>query len=154
TQVFQEFLAEQKTRLSHKTYLKYAGIIDLFRMYLESYWPGHDQAEYGRITKAGGTFCGTFGPEDISRGFSEFMAYSTPRKRIAGTENMKGAGPPPKQLANWLAEKAYAAETEDAWDLVRDSARDVPASQKLLDALDEYLDEHPAGDYERAVEGH
>ena len=60
SQVFEEFLADQKARISHKTYLKYQSIISLYKSYLESYWPGHD-GEYDKITKAGGTFCGTFG---------------------------------------------------------------------------------------------
>ena len=44
-QVFEEFLADQKARLSPKTYRRYDDIIDLFRAYLERYWPG--RASYG-----------------------------------------------------------------------------------------------------------
>ena len=40
---FQEFLADQETRLSQSTFSKYDSIIDLLRSCLESYWPGHDQ---------------------------------------------------------------------------------------------------------------
>ena len=35
--IFEEFLAEQKVRISHKTYLKYQSIIGLYKSYLESY---------------------------------------------------------------------------------------------------------------------
>jgi hypothetical protein len=59
-QAFQEFLAEQEARLSPATLSKYESILDLLRSCLEGYWPGHDQEEYDRITKAGGTYCGTF----------------------------------------------------------------------------------------------
>ena len=65
--IFEEFLADQKDRISHKTFLKYESIIQLYGSYLESYWPGHD-GEYDKITKAGGTFCSTFGPEDATAG--------------------------------------------------------------------------------------
>ena len=41
-QLFEEFLADQKPRISHKTYMKYESIIDLYGSYLENYWPGHD----------------------------------------------------------------------------------------------------------------
>ena len=58
SQIFDEFLADQKTRISHKTFLKYQSIISLYKSYLESYWPGHD-GEYDKITEAGGTFCDT-----------------------------------------------------------------------------------------------
>jgi hypothetical protein len=52
-QIFEEFLADQKPRISHKTFLKYESIIDLYRSYLESYWPGHD----GESDKVGGKYC-------------------------------------------------------------------------------------------------
>ena len=77
-QAFQEFLAAQEARLSPTTFSKYESIIHLLRSCLEGYWPGHDQKEYDRITKAGGTYCGTFGPEEILGGLSEFLGYFMP----------------------------------------------------------------------------
>ena len=68
SQVLDEFLTDQRDRLSPKTYSKYDSIIDLFKSYLESYWPSHGQDDYDRITKDGGTFCGTFGPDEILGG--------------------------------------------------------------------------------------
>jgi hypothetical protein len=61
-QLFEEFLADQKARLSPKTYARYEQIIFLYRSYLERYWPGHSHKEYDAITSAQGTYCGTFGP--------------------------------------------------------------------------------------------
>lgn len=153
-QVLEEFLADQKARLSPKTYSRYADIIHLFKSYLESYWPGHEQADYDRITKAGGTYCGSFGPEEITSGFSEFLGYFMPRKVLGGAETMKAAGTVTKKLARWLAEKGYAEDTEDAEDLAIEAARDLPASQKLLDLLDAYLDEHAPATWQRREEGH
>jgi hypothetical protein len=37
TWVFAEFLAEQKARIRHRTYLKYQSVIGLYNSYLESY---------------------------------------------------------------------------------------------------------------------
>jgi hypothetical protein len=37
--IFDEFLADQEDRISHKTYLKYESIISLYKHYLEGYWP-------------------------------------------------------------------------------------------------------------------
>jgi len=37
SQVFEEFLADQKTRISPKTFLKYQSIISLYQSYLERY---------------------------------------------------------------------------------------------------------------------
>ena len=112
-QVFDEFLADQKDRLSHKTYLKYSDIIDLYRSYLEGYWPGHD-GEYERVTKAGGTYCGTYGPEDIAGAFFMFLDYFMPHKVIAGEGTRKAGGTVIKKLAKWLTAQGYAADADDA----------------------------------------
>jgi hypothetical protein len=40
-QLFKEFLDDQKARLSPRTLTKYKDAIDLYRSYLESYWPDH-----------------------------------------------------------------------------------------------------------------
>ena len=132
-QLFEEFLADQEARLSPKTFDKYEGIIHLYRSYLESYWPDHSGKEYDAITKAKGTYCGTFGAEDITSGFSEFLGYFMPRKVIAGNETMKAAGTVVKKLAKWLVEKGYTEDDESIRELVGETARDLPASQKLLD---------------------
>ena len=97
-QLFEEFLADQEARLSPKTFDKYEGIIHLYRSYLESYWPDHSGKDYDAVTKAKGTYCGTYGAEDITSGFSEFLGYFMPRKVIAGNETMKAAGTVVKKL--------------------------------------------------------
>jgi hypothetical protein len=111
SQVFDEFLADQEVRLKPKTLAKYRSIIDLFQSYLESYWPGHSHDEYSKVKDEGGTFCDTFGPEEILSGYSEFLGYFIPHKVMCGKETMQAAGTVTKKLANWLAEKGYADET-------------------------------------------
>jgi hypothetical protein len=140
-QVFEEFLADQKTRISHKTFLKYQSIIGLYKSYLESYWPGHEQAEYNRITETGGTFCGTFGPEEATAGYSEFLGYFMPRKVMCGKETMQAAGTVTKKLAKWLAEKGYIADTEGDQERAGEAAKDLPKARKVLDLLDAYVAE-------------
>ncbi len=120
--LFEEFLAEQKARLSPKTYSRYEGIIHLYRSYLESYWPGHDQKEYNAITKAGSTYCGKFGAEDIASGFSEFLGYFMPRKVMCGDDTMKAAGTVIKKLAKWLVAKGYIDDDEMISEGVRETA--------------------------------
>jgi hypothetical protein len=153
-QLFEEFLADQEARLSPKTFDKYEGIIHLYRSYLERYWPDHSGKESEAITKAKGTYCGTFGAEEIVSGFSEFLGYFMPRKVIAGNETMKAAGTVVKKLAKWLVEKGYTEDDESVRELVGTTARDLPASQKLLDRLDDWLAENAPEDYGREVEGH
>jgi hypothetical protein len=156
-EVFEEFLAEQKARLGSKTYRKYEDIVDLFRSCLEGYWPGHDGEEYNRITKAGGTFCGTFGPEELPFGLSEFLGYFMPHKVMAGKETMKAAGTVTKKLMKWLAvngfvEDAEAVEMAEA--RAGEAARELPAARDVIDVLEAYLDEHAPERYSRQIEDH
>src|SRR5713226_3057199 len=137
-QVFEEFLADQKGRISAKTFSKYQSIIQLYGSYLESYWPGHD-GEYDKITKAGGTFCSTFGPEDATAGYDEFLGYFMPRKVMCGKETMQAAGTVTKRLAKWLAEKGYIEDTEYDQERAGEATRDLPNARKVVDLLDAYL---------------
>lgn len=155
-QLFAEFLVDQEARLSPTTYGKYEAIIELYESYLERYWPGHSGKEHDAITQAKGTDCGTYGPEDIPCGFSEFLGYFMTHKVIAGNgnETMKAAGTVIKKLARWLAEKGYTEGDESVRELVGARARDLPASQMLVDELCDWLDETgplPSG---KEIEGH
>src|SRR6266581_9230270 len=101
-EVLDEFLDEQEARWGHRTYDKYDTIVNLLRRYMESYFPGHD-GEYEKVTKAGGTYCGTYGPEDIAGAFGMFLDYFMPRKVICGIGTEKVAGTVVRKLAKWLA---------------------------------------------------
>ncbi len=148
SQVFAEFLADQKARLKPKTFAKYQSIIELFESYLESYWPGREQDEYKKITGKGGTFCGTFGPEEILGGYSEFLGYFMPHKVMCGKETMQAAGTVTKKLAKWLAEKGYAEDTSFAEEQAEEAAKDLPAAQDVLGLLEEFVNWNAPDDFE------
>jgi len=152
-QVFDEFLADQKTSISHKTYLKYQSIIHLYGMYLENYWPGHND-EYDRITDAGGTYCTTFGPEDVTSGYSEFLGYFMPRKVMCGKETMQAAGTVTKKLAKWLAEKGYVEDTEYDQERAGKAAKDLPNASAVVDLLNAYADETAPARQGKVIEDH
>lgn len=147
-ETFDEFLADQEARLSPNTYRKYEDIISLLQNYLESYWPDHDQDEYDRITDAGGTFCGTFGPKEITGGYGEFLGHFMPHKVMCGKETMKAAGTVTKKLAKWLAEKGYVEDTSDATERASEAIKELPATQDVLDLLDAYVDVNAPDDYD------
>lgn len=153
-QVLEEFLSDQEARLKPNTFAKYRNIIQLFQSYLESYWPGHDHDEYNRITSKGGSFCGTFGPDEILGGYSEFLGYFMPQKVMCGKETMKAAGSVTKNLAKWLDEKGYAADTDEAQERATDAAKDLPTAQDVLALLDEFVDRNAPDDYEDEIEDH
>ena len=141
-ELFAEFLADQEARLSRQSYSRYEAIVDnLYRGYLERYWPGHSGKDYDAVTRAGGTYCGTYGADDITGGFSEFLGYFMPHKVIASDATMKAAGTVINKLTRWLVERGYTEDDEAARGRVREAARDLPTSQKLLDALNDWLDQ-------------
>jgi len=146
---FEEFLTDQKARISHRTFLKYRSVIDLYKSYMENYWPGHP-GEHDSVTKAGGTFCDSFGPEDATSGYSEFLGYYMPRKVMCGQEKMQAAGTVTKKLAKWLVEKGYIRDTEDSQRQAGKAAKDLPKARKVLDLLDRFLQ---ASSLEREVNG-
>ena len=154
SQTFEEFLSDQKARLSPQTFSKYETIIGLFESYMESYWPGHDQDEYNQVTEAGGTFCDTFGPQEITSGYSEFLGYFMPNKVMCGKETMKAAGTVTKKLAKWLADKGYAEDTSAAQERAKEAAKDLPAAQDVLDLLDDFVDMNAPDDYGDEIEDH
>jgi hypothetical protein len=106
SQLFEEFLADQESRISQQTHSKYETVIDLYRSYLERYWPDHD-GECEKITKAGGTYCGTFGPQEVIENIGMFVDYFMPHKVMCGKGTMQAAGTVTRKLAKWLAEKGY-----------------------------------------------
>jgi hypothetical protein len=153
-QLLAEFLADQEARLSPTTYGKYATIIELYESYLERYRPGYSGKDADAMIQAKGSYCGTFGAEDITAGFTEFLGYFMPRKVIAGNETMKAAGTVIKKLTRWLADKGYSELDESVRDLVGAAARDLPASQKLLDDLCDWLAEAGPPPSGKEIEGH
>lgn len=146
-QVLDEFLTEQKERLSRGTLNKYETIVRLFKSYCEGYWPDH-RDESDRVTKAGGTYCGTFGPEAITIGYSEFLGYFMPHKVMCGKDTMQAAGTVTKKLAKWLVAKGYIEDAEDAVEEAGRAAKELPASQDLLDLLADYADNTAVGEDE------
>lgn len=153
-ETFEEFLKEQEGKLRPKTVSKYASILSLFESYLESYWPGHDQEEYSRITDQGGTFCGTFGPEEIPGGYGEFLGYFMPHKVVCGKDTMKAAGTVLKKLAKWLAEKGYVEDTAAVQERAQEAASELPAAQDALDLLSKYVDANAPHAYQDEIEDH
>jgi hypothetical protein len=152
--LFAEFLADQKARLSAQTDTRYETIIDLYRGFLERYWPDHSGKDSEAISRAGGTYCGTFGADDITSGFSEFLGCFMPHKVIAGNETMRAAGTVVKKLVRWLVETGYTEDDETIRELLGETARDLPASQKLLDDLCDWLAEIGPVQSGRQIEGY
>jgi len=92
-----------------------------------------------------GAFCRLFGPEKIPPDLGEFLDYFMVRKVIAGRELLKASGTVTGKLARWLADHGYIdqAAAEDASDLARDAARDLPTADRLGMLLHDVTDRAP-----------
>lgn len=134
--ILEEFLNDQGARLARRTVAQYAYALSYFRLYLEAYWPGHNQEEYDRITKAGDTYCGTFGPEALPGAYGEFLGYYMPRKAMVGKQTMRAAATVTKKLAIWLHEKGYVADVESEVHRASQAARELPAAVDALRILE------------------
>jgi hypothetical protein len=114
-EVLDRFLDEQEARWSPATYRKYETVIGLLKRYMEAYWPGRD-GEHDAVSKGGGTYCGTYGPQEISAAFGMFLDYFMPHKVIAGEGTHKAAPTVIRKLAGWLVQKGYDRDAVDAVD--------------------------------------
>ena len=152
--ILEEFLHDQESRLAPRTVAQYAYALSYFRLYLEAYWPGHGGQEYDRITKAGGTYCGTFGPEELPGAYGEFLGYYMPRKAMCGKQTMRAAATVTKKLAIWLREKGYVTSVDSALQRASEAARELPASLEALRILEAHAGSYASGEPSDRIEDH
>jgi hypothetical protein len=70
--------------------------------------------EYDQVTKAGGIYCGTYGPEGVAGAFFMFLDYFMPHKVLCGSGTEKAAPAVIRKLAKWLVAKGYDPHATDA----------------------------------------
>ncbi|MGH8300182.1 MAG: hypothetical protein ACRET5_01795 [Steroidobacteraceae bacterium] len=142
-QALDAFLADQRARLSDRTYRNYEDVIGLLRDSLNRYaYSSLDTRESKQWQKAfdagdEDAFCRLFGPQEIPPHLGEFLGYFMVRKVIAGQELLKAAGTVTGKLARWPEQHDHieSAAAEIAVDRARDSTRELPAADRLTDLL-------------------
>ncbi len=159
--VLTEFLAEQRERLSDRTFQRYEEVVDVLRHSLDGYAYNsldHDerqrwQAEFESHEE--GTFCRLFGPEKIREHLGEFLGYFMVRKVIAGQELLKASGTVTGKLTRWLADHGYIDDetAKNASDYAREAARDLPIADRLATLLDEVTERAPEIDPDAVADG-
>jgi hypothetical protein len=133
------FLAEQRERLSARTFRNYADVIELLRHSLDGYAHSSlDDDELRRFEQAfdGGdehAFCRLFGPEKIPEHLGEFLGYFMVRKVMGGQELLKASGTVTAKLTRWLKAHGHINDDHagDALERARVAARDLPAADRL-----------------------
>jgi len=161
-QVLAQFLADQRDRLSAKTFAQYESVIELLEHSLNGYayqsLGKSDAKLFERLFNAKGDkhreFCEIFGPEHILPNVGEFLNYFMVRKVIAGKDLLRAAGTVTKKLAAWLAERDYAgaADVEDAMEQGATAARDLPKADELAARLHRFAEDQERGDEDDEVE--
>lgn len=137
-----EFLADQRQRLSARTMRNYEDVIGLLRDHLNGYGPntldGPDRKRWKEAYQDDEeAFCHLFGPEHILPEVDEFLGYFMVRKVMAGQDLLRSAGTVTKKLAAWLHEHGHTGQT--ARDLAVDrgtaASRDLPRAERLANLL-------------------
>jgi hypothetical protein len=149
--VLPRFLAEQRGRLSPRTFRRYEEVIELLRHCLDGYaYQRLDDDERRRWeaefeVNEEGAFCRLFGPKKIPENLGEFLDYFMVRKVIAGQELLKASGTVTGKLVRWLAERGCIDEesADDAIGRSRKASRDLPIADRLGMLLHDVTDRAP-----------
>jgi len=162
--VLAAFLAEQKQRLSPKTFAQYADVVELLQHSLNDYayltLSGRDAKRFDERFNAPGIahreFCALFGPEHILPNVGEFLGYFMVRKVSAGPALLRAAGTVTKKLAAWLAAKGYAdpATAEVAAEHGAAAARDLLQAEALAARLADVAEAQAVDDSSELLEDH
>lgn len=150
-EVLPRFLAEQRRRLSPRTFRRYEEVVELLCHCLDGYaYQSLDDEERRRWEQEfeadeEGAFCRLFGPDKIPENLGEFLEYFMVRRVIAGQELLKASGTVTGKLVRWLAERGYidSNSAQDASDRAREASRDLPIADRLGMLLHEVTDQAP-----------
>ena len=155
-QAFDEFLADQRKRLSPRTLKDYKDVIQLLTDYMNNYayesLPKAESAFFDKHYNAHGKerrdYCELFGPEKITDELGMFLGYFITRKVMAGADFKRLAGTVTKKLSKWLYERKYISveEAQQGVEEGADAAKNLPKAEKaaqILYTLAEDLDIDP-----------
>jgi hypothetical protein len=154
--VLGEFLAEQRERLSARTFRNYDEVVELLRHSLDAYaynsLDDDERRRWEQVFESGdeGAFCHLFGPEKIPEHLGEFLGYFMVRKVMAGQELLKASGTVTGKLVRWLDARGYidTDSVADATGRAQDAARDLPTADRLGSLLHDVADGAPDIDVE------
>ncbi|MGO9751312.1 MAG: hypothetical protein ACLP8S_17665 [Solirubrobacteraceae bacterium] len=133
------FLAEQRERLSEKTFRRYQDVVQLLRHSLDGYaytWLEKNERQRWEAeveVREEGAFCRLFGPEKIPGHLGEFLSDFMVRKVFASQELLKASGTVTGKLMCWLSQHGYIDDqsAQDASDQAREASRDLPTADRL-----------------------
>lgn len=132
--VFEQFLAEQESKLAPKTYRGYASVIELFGHQLDGYaWNNLKNGDkaYDKAQKQGKSFIDLYDHTHIESNVRAFLDYFVPRKVMAGDEFILKTCPRViRSLLRWMRNKQLV-------DLTNDDIKEMCENQLWEDTLRE-----------------
>jgi UDP-glucose 4-epimerase len=116
-EVFDQFLAEQKSKLAPKTYRDYESVMDLFEHQLDGYaWNNISDGTkaYDEAKQKGRSFIDLYDHTHIESNVREFLDYFVPRKVMAGNEFILKTCPRViRKLLRWMRTKKLVDLMDD-----------------------------------------
>src|SRR6266446_10882905 len=116
-EVFDQFLADQKSKLAPKTYRDYESVMDLFERQLDGYaWNNISDGTkaYDEAKQKGRSFVDLYDHTHIESNVREFLDYFVLRKVMAGNEFILKTCPRViRKLLRWMRTKKLVELTND-----------------------------------------
>lgn len=156
-----DFLKDQRQRLKQSTYRDYESVIDLFKIYLNSYgylqlndeendrWKENYEEDEDCFTKI-------FGSDQLDVWvIRSYLGDFIIRKVASGEGYLKKAIRVMKKLSEWLFENNYIDQKskKEMEEFFSEDARILPNMQKLSGLLFEHTEWSPEREYEEILEG-
>lgn len=156
-----EFLNDQQERLKQRTYNEYASVIDLFRVYLNSYAPNFLEEEkfekwQEKFESDEACYTKLFEPSEItSTEYSDFLGYFIIRKVASGESFMKQAVRVMKKYSKWLLDNDYI--DQDHYDDLKSyfaggQGQALSNTEKVADLIYEQAQKSPDVEYENLLD--
>ena len=158
--VFEEFLAEQKARMSPKTYSGYEEAIYYFEKYLNGwahkYLSDKDKIRLNEFNEGEGKkYCEVFDPEYIrALEIKDFLGYFVIRNVLASKTSLETLGRVMHKLVKWMHENDYMGDEnyEVINLLVKRLKVEMPVAEEVSDLLCLYALTHPVEDYSETLD--
>lgn len=154
--IFEQFLLQQKDRLSQKTYWQYEGSIASLRSALNGYAYEHADVSYDLLQEAGKTLCEGVGSEVLLKYLPSFYSYYLPRKMFASEETVRQCGTTIRRLLKWMGERDLLSEEQvtDWRSRVLDMTKRGRHAARVAEYCDDWPGLVPSGEPDEFIEDH
>jgi hypothetical protein len=139
------FLADQRERLSMRTFHQYEEVIRCFRDYLNNHGSGtlnkNERQRWQEVSESGEheAFCNLFGPRHIVANVGSFLGTWVPDSGIRSPDLLQAMGTVTGKLARWMADHEFVSResVKDVAVRARDWSRSMTAGNRFRILVDQ-----------------